>query len=124
ASYEDDRATEIPLSPDFMALCRGKAVKVLDPHRHTPPSGFRYRVIWMRRNLREQARSLVKFLRLVGGVDIEPDRDVLRSFENGIENDRIAAHRKLRPLADAWQYLHFEDVLARPIDAASMLAVA
>ena len=44
--------------------CEGRAVKLIDMHRHFPPNGD-YRVILLKRSLREQAKSINKFLRML-----------------------------------------------------------
>jgi hypothetical protein len=120
-SYEDDRAQDIPLSAEFLRECQGKAVKVLDPHRHELAREFDYDILWIHRDPTEQARSMVKFLRACGGR-IDNGRSVVRAIARSIPEDYLAFQR-LRPhLAHRVLELSFERLLTEPRTVSARVA--
>lgn len=58
---------EPPLA--WLEAQRGKAMKVLNPHLTTIPPEFEAPVIWLDRNLRDQAKSQAKFACAMMGAD-------------------------------------------------------
>lgn len=84
--YEDERA-RFRITPEFIASCAGKAVKILDPHRVGLPGDVR--VIWLDRTTREQAASHAKFLHAATGR--EYDRAQRRGLVRQLEADRPRA---------------------------------
>lgn len=116
-AFEVDEAAKLPIDPTWLASLGDKAVKVLDPHR-----GWRgqvpARVIWMDRDDTEQAKSQVKFLRLVGGVPIPTG--AWKAMRSGLRTDREKCMRSLRP--HERKIFSFEAILASPGSAASNLA--
>jgi|SRR6185295_9069033 len=117
-SYEDDRARDIPLSAAFLRECQGKAVKVLDPHRHQLAREFDYDILWIHRDTTEQARSMVKFLRACG-ARIVNGRAAVRAIARSIPEDYLAFQR-LRPhLAHRVLELSFERLITEPRQVAA-----
>lgn len=112
-SYETDHALELPENTTWLKQCEGKAVKILEPQSHTPPAGLDYRFLWMRRNAREQAKSQLKFMRLVGGFDMPSSRSQVLAMAAGIKRDTPAALALLRGLGRT-MVVEFEELLARP----------
>lgn len=109
--FEDDRVGP-DFDPAWIAAQHGRAVKLLDPqlfrHRFLPGD---YRVIWLDRDRRQQARSQAKFIRAVQGLPI--DRRGIRRLAASYRRDRpvaMAALRKLGPVLT----LRFEDLLTKP----------
>jgi len=105
------------LSAEFVSSCAGEALKVLDPHRVGLPGSVR--VIWMDRNLGEQARSQIKFASFMHS-GMRGDRDARRRLALALERDTALALEAIgqRPLIR----LSFEEVLEKPRTAALLLA--
>lgn len=73
--YEDARMAALPTAWMWLEEARGKAVKLLDIHRFTPPRGISetgrdFIFILMTRNQKQQAKSIAKMLRLVDGTAV------------------------------------------------------
>jgi len=114
ASYEDLRVTLLPAHAEWLPECVGKALKILDPHEHLLPSAiYAYRFLWLTRDLREQARSQVKFIR-ANGFRIESQ--AWRWTERGLAKD---VKRSIDVLQSRYQSstllpIRFEHLLAQP----------
>jgi len=113
-------AFEVPevrerVTPAFIEASRGKAVKVLDPHRVGLPGDVR--VIWLDRDHRQQARSHAKFLETMTGMRY--DRAGRRALAASLVRDTHAAMGVIgsRPV----MRMRFEQVLADPRMAAVWL---
>lgn len=115
-AYEDDRAGERPIDAAWMVSLAGSAVKVLDPHVTRPPIGPSYRVIWMERNEREQAKSQAKFLRMMAGVEL--GRHEVRAFAASYRRNMPEVDALFRAISAKVLRLRFEQVLANPERAA------
>jgi len=119
-AYEDLDCN--PITLPMIPRLDGKAVKLLNPHLDPIPVGPKYRAVWLDRNLMQQARSTVKFLRGVAGITVKP-RDAKRIARAG-EKDRPRALAALRQaLHGEPLVLRFEDILADPLEAAQQLAM-
>ena len=82
--------------PDEWAeLVKGKAVKVLDAHRWRMPDLGEYDLLWLGRDPREQAKSMVKLMSMAFSM-IQPDRKTIRALAKSIENDTPAAIKSIR----------------------------
>lgn len=106
--------------PAFESACviDGYATKILDPQSpHSFPIPADARAIWLDRDLREQARSHMKFLGSI--VGIPADRSVRRKFESSMRRDRPEAMAVIgrRPLLT----LRFESLLFDPAAAAASI---
>lgn len=97
----------------------GQVVKVLDPHRFELPTEWPLRTIWLDRNLKEQARSQAKILRLLCGIPA--GRNDVRQIAAALSDSTREA---IATLADRGPLmrLHFEDILDNPIGAAALMA--
>ena len=98
--------------------CLGKAVKVVDTHTQFPPTG-EYHVIRLRRDYKQQARSIGKFLKEV--VGIPQSRALINQYEKSLPAD----YRKI----DEWAKrqkglleLDFEDIIKKP--SSSVFSIA
>jgi hypothetical protein len=103
---------------NWIGEAEGRAVKILDLHRITPPRGD-YRIIVMTRDRLQQSLSMVKMLRTAG---INVSYGASKSFEKsiGVDNSRI---RKVADrLSQRVLRLRFEGVLVSPRAAAEALA--
>lgn len=102
----------------------GTAMKWMDPLLHGfPPTGFEYQVIALTRDPRQQARSQIKFVRLLATVGDEPPPSPAV--------EAVAKHllRHNNQLAEAWRghgakvlELRFEDLIRTPGAAAQKIA--
>lgn len=107
-SYELEETLEFGL-PYFCERSKGKAVKVLDPLNTRIPEG-RYKVIWLSRDITEQAKSQAKFLRTLCGVDADA-----RLIQKGFKRDEKPTLRHLKQVSGGdILCLEFEKILASP----------
>lgn len=121
--FEDKRANGLPRKWEWFEECRGKAVKVIDPHRFTPPlDRIPSLVVFLTRNPREQAKSICKFAYRVNG-----DKRA-RGLAGAIEID---IRRELKPTLQllarrlkngSLVTLPFEETIASPRTVATELA--
>ena len=114
-AFEDDR-TGIDRDPEWISQQHGKALKLLDPHY---PEGRlvpgRYRIIWLDRDHREQARSQAKFARMLMGLPM--GRKEVRALARSYATDLPVALKILTGRGPVLR-LRFENILAGPADAA------
>ena len=114
-AYEVEEASRIPLSAAWLKSIDGRAVKVLDPHRSWRPM-IPARVIWLDRDEKEQARSQIKFLRVMGvpvaGGSLGKVRAALRADRKRCMAILTGHHRMM---------FRFEDILADPRREAARL---
>ena len=117
-SFEHSGMMGLPLG-DYAWLdgAEGKCVKLLDITKFPPPVGRSYRVIYMTRNVHEQALSQVKFLAYMGVIPRSEtaNRALVRKMAASIKHDRgrdlSAWNTKYRaPVL----IVSFEDLLALP----------
>lgn len=100
-----------------VGILKGKAFKCVDTHLHFPNPGD-YHVIRLRRNLKQQAKSSLKFLRMLG----QPvDRRAVKQFEKSFPQD----YRKI----DSWAKrqkgvleIDFENIILDPVEVAKRIA--
>lgn len=99
-------------------LSRFEAVKILDPQRRRLPSGLNAIVLWLDRDVFQQAASQVKFLHTVLELAI-PDVAAGR-FATALIRDREKALASLRrfPILG----LNFEHTIQRPVEASATIA--
>lgn len=101
------------------SLLDGWAIKVLDPHRFPPAPGPNYRVIWIDRDFREQAKSTLKFLRSLGQ---RTDREAIPGMAKLLREDREKALDVICHLTCDILMLRYEEIKRRPRDAAVRIA--
>lgn len=115
--YEPAIVKEVNERPAaWLEATAGRAVKALDPHRWRPPPGD-HRVIWLTRDVKQQARSGLK---LLGG---RTDREARRRMTAGLTVDyrhgfRAAAVLTPFPVLE----LSFETLIRNPRRAAGTLS--
>lgn len=101
----------------FMAQHTGHAVKVLDPHRGYIPQGPAYRIIWIDRDVKQQAKSHRKFVREMSGVRI--GRRAEAAVRDSYLTDRPRALANLAVVGSkAPLMLRFKDLIEQPLDEA------
>jgi hypothetical protein len=118
-AYEDERA-RTPGFLDFVRLCDGLAVKILDPFRFRLPFGPAYRAIWLRRNHTQQARSQIKFLINIAGVRVS--RDAVQRFASRFPMDEAASLDALSKVKADLHFFDFESLLSAPRSSAERMA--
>jgi hypothetical protein len=106
----------------LMACLSGRAAKILDPHRDIDqwPQRIDARVIWLDRDAREQAKSQLKFVRLMAGLDIPGQQ--WRAMRAGLLADRKRCQEWLDRCTPTPLVMRFEDILRSPITAAVEMA--
>jgi hypothetical protein len=121
-SCEHHNASLLPQDSSWMAECEGKAVKILDPLTYTPPSGFEYRFIWMRRNYEQQALSQIKFLKHIG---IAAKDSFVTKMAISLIRDEPKAMELLNTLAKPSSIItiDFEKLLVAPIACSADIAI-
>jgi len=121
--YEDGRQTTEKPGP-WVREYEGKALKWLDPFKHPMFSGPRYWVIWMDRDVKEQAKSRIKFSKGASkrrGREFHLTRDHRGQTIKLIKERRPKALKDLRRLAEKLLVLRYESVLLDPMAAASRI---
>jgi hypothetical protein len=136
-AYETKITLELPGNWEWLLDCGGRAVKVLDPHRHQLPPWLPYRFVWMRRDFRQQARSSKRFGKLMNEAQAAeahlrgqpaPTPIAIPRLSALIERLKHESRAALELLA-MYPYgqltvIDFEDVLREPARAAVVLARA
>lgn len=95
-------------------LTDGHAVKWLEPQRAMPSPNVPHelRIIWMRRDFNQQAKSAVKFMRLVGGVPLPADaRKGMAASYRASATDAV----KLWLTRGKVLRVNFEDLIREPL---------
>lgn len=121
-AFEDTRFVVPGLSAEYWrAQAGGRAVKLLDPHRHPPPKGLNIHAVWLSRDPKEQAKSQVKFGATMLGLP--SGRRELRAFKADNAANQSAALSVLKARCGIVLRMRFEEILANPFVAATSLAV-
>lgn len=100
-SYENVITNTLPRNTSWWSEVEGKAVKLLDIHRWTPPrpyDGDHYVIIWMNRDRKEQAKSQIKFTHYIVGTPLDWSRKMIRSYLRGMDREYKACHIILKEL--------------------------
>lgn len=119
SGFEAEAVLGLPRKSGFLSHCAGKAVKVLDPHRHILPHTYSYDFVWLDRDQVDQAQSQIKFMREMG-VRVEPG-SVPRIIES-LRRDRPRALKILESYEGAKiMKLNFRHIILNPQEAALRL---
>jgi len=115
--FEDARTRWLPGGHDWVNEYEGKALKILDPVDCRLPVGPKYRIIWLDRNPKQQAKSFVKIQRDAMGLPANR-RDVPKQSKY-IQQKRGAALNELDKLGpERFAITRYEGVLLNPRAAA------
>jgi len=111
--FEDERVKDLDETTDraWLRACRGKVLKVVSPLLQHLPSDNRYRVVFMRRDLREVLASQAKMLERRGEASQSADEQLLASYRGHLE--KIEFQLRFRPNFDAL-YVDYRAVLDDP----------
>lgn len=112
-SCEDSRSNSITKKSSWLEEAQGKAIKVLLPDVINLPNEFSYRIIWIKRDYNEQAKSQVKFLRLLQAIHISSSawKKMARELPKQEMIGMIKFKRRSLPIA----IFTFEDILIDPL---------
>ena len=95
-AFEDSRLKkQEPLTEEYAMECKGRAVKVLDPHLRTIPDGFDVQYVLTHRSAVEQARSHYKILLNIGRTFKQTERTVVKRLTKSIRKDNARIARLL-----------------------------
>lgn len=102
-----------------LGLTTGMAIKCLDPHNFILPPDKKYIFIWMKRDYKEQSKSIAKFMQMLLGVK-ESKRTLARKFEQSLPSETRKCWRMYadHPMIE----VRFEDVIANPKEEAIRVA--
>jgi hypothetical protein len=96
--------------------CAGRAVKAVDIQLQFPPDGD-YRVIMPFRDINEQAKSTIKFLKCVALVRLPISK---KAMIRSIKSDYQKIHKWLKKEHDPL-HIAFEDLILKPMDSAKKI---
>jgi hypothetical protein len=113
--YEAHEVAWLPSPSTWIRRCAGKAVKILDPHRHTPPPGYPYRVVFMVRDVDQQAQSLLRFTRKFVGTRVRVGIAGLPKLRASLRRDVARGQELMRALDPKLLVVPFENVLSEPL---------
>jgi len=88
-AFEDDRMNFTAFDLRWLAEQRGRAVKILDPHKVPEFKSVPHIAIWIDRDPREQAKSHAKFVAAVMGIDVS--REHRKAIANSFRQERREA---------------------------------
>ena len=92
--YEWAPIKNLPRDPQLIGAAAGRAVKVISPLLQFLPRRHRYRVLWMRRDLRTTMASQNRMrARLVGSAEAEDGDAVLSELARHLEETRALLNR-------------------------------
>ena len=121
-SHEYSPALNLPEDDAWLTLfAYGRAVKMLDPHRHVPPHGHKYAVLWLDREVAEQARSIAKLLILLHRIPAA--RVDGKRLEHSLRRDRALARAIWKDRGARMFDLRFERILEDPLGAAAAIGL-
>lgn len=96
-------------------LCEDKAIKLVDAQLHFPPLSKEYKIIYLLRDMEQQAKSMNKFLSIFG-MPKTPIRKIIKSFKVDYKN------------IDNWAKNHdtimikFENMILHPLETAKTIS--
>ncbi len=118
--YEFEPVKQLKQSSVWLSNALGAAVKVIYLLLYDLPSDYRYRLIFMRRNLEEVIASQEGMLRRMGRADTSPDvGDMAQLFEINLKQVD-----QWLPEQDNFELLNmqYDEVIASPAVAAQQIA--
>lgn len=118
--FEDERVKDLSEMVDksWLRNARGHVIKVVSSLlQYLPPDNL-YKVVFMRRNLREVLASQAKMLDRRGESNDTDDQDMLAMYENHL--DKVEFQLRFRDYFETL-YLSYTDVLADPEGQASRI---
>lgn len=87
-AYESDENNKFNVTDDFLESQQGKAVKIINPYVSVNENDVSFsgcKVIWMRRNLKEQAKSQIKLAYKISGIEPHYDTKHVKEVANRLK---------------------------------------
>lgn len=109
-AYEPPETNHGAMPEGWLWQWRGAAVKLLDPHYSPVEKGIPCAVIWMSRNLKQQAKSQIKFAMAMMGREATYSRAQVYAMRDALQKETKEALRGLDGFPVL--YLQFEKLLA------------
>jgi hypothetical protein len=117
--FEYQKVKRLATDNTWLAEAEGKAVKVVSQLLYHLSPGYQYRVIFMRRDLREVLRSQEHMLASIDGAAQEPQPEMMEHFTRHLESLetwlRDQPHYRVLPC-------NYRDVVADPTRLARVLS--
>lgn len=112
---ETPHSVALPGYSEWLKECEGYAVKILDPARFFPPkTGYEYRFIWMNRDLKQQAKSHLKYQKEIEKLPIDKPRLRIRNYMRRNEKDSQQTLKFLQGYGMPIMQVQFENLLTIP----------
>lgn len=119
-AFEPDEMNPLAIGDMSVTLLPGYVGKMVSPDLLRRPIHPGFRLIWLDRNTKEQAKSSLKFTRILAGKPAAT-REQRRRMQRKIKADMGAALRNLRNATKIVRW-SFEEILANPRAAASHMS--
>lgn len=120
-AFEDQRTDITALDYRWLGEQRGRAVKLLDPHRGAHSLRTIYAtVIWLDRDPTEQAKSQIKMSRALF-PELQTWRTPVKGLRASLVKERSAALASTGHGVHSWLTLHFEEIVTGPMTAAQTI---
>lgn len=119
-AFEDARINQRSTKSLFFGEWKGKAVKVIDPHRYDLATDG-CRIVWLSRNEKEQAKSISKFGNMMLGLP-EYNRAELRKLEKCLKRDRLKCLQMFKRSGVPFVEISFERLVEKRGEEAYKIA--
>ncbi len=120
-SYESDFTISLPHDYEFLENCKGRVIKVLDPHIFQLPYKHKYTFIWMKRNPKEQAKSQIKFLKATAPI-LPFDKGSSKRMAQSIREDTFKCFEMFKDYDCDLIKIRFETLLKKPLTISQSLS--
>lgn len=118
-AYEDDRGSMVKKNDLWLAEAQGKAIKLLDLQLCNLPDEFTYQAIFLKRDHRQQAKSIVKFAQQVAQMPIKSSE--WKRLSKDLPKDEMKSMEMLVNRGIQYQVMQFEEILKVPLYSATVL---
>ncbi len=113
--FEFEKVKKIKQDASWLKDIEGKAVKMVSQLLYDLPANYRYKVIFMKRNMQEMLKSQQKMLERKGTQDNVADEDMLRFFQKHVAD----VEEWLRKQANMEVlYIDYNDTMKEPAKSA------
>lgn len=109
------------ITRDTLEISRGRAMKIVDPQLLRVSLPRYCRAVWLDRDFTQQARSVIRFLRMTG-TNVPENRETVRDMTSSLKIDRPKAIVALKNHGTVAARLSFEELILAPRKAAEILA--
>jgi hypothetical protein len=116
--YESENIQSLPKNTAWWDEVEGKAIKLLDIHRWTPPAPQmpeeKYVIIWMHRNLTEQAKSQIKLASFFLQQHCDWSRPNVRAWKRKLETQTRVSEEIISRFSQSILAVPFEALIEYP----------